>query len=334
MSWEATLLKRTRLGVYRNCLDLAEAYADFAPLWERLCLITYAGLGPTIGRWLGGDTRTAWQRADHIIADLLAVTRLSPREIARLLRSYILIKLKSEEHLPLDQARERIYDQRFYPVVTHFTYALQPSAAARLKFVRESVKAIGEEHLTFADLGCGAGMMLCEVLSMKPGWTGAGLDISPAAIAYARSLAEHKGVAERASFQTGDIARLPFADESLDLLIASEVVEHLPEPEAVLRELARVLRPGGRIVLTVPLASHTPAHALTLERPEDLRSLCERAGLVVQSLRSKWHFGYGDDNTHLFALLVKPVWAEALYSPQSSSAASSGMVSSWWPVME
>jgi SAM-dependent methyltransferase len=311
MAWEASLLRKTRLGVHRNCLELVEAYADFAPLWERLCLVAYAGIGPTVGRWFGGDTRAMWQKADEIIADLLAVSRLAPREIASLLRRYIQIKLEDEEHLPLEEARVKIYDQLFYPIVTHFTYALQPSAGARLKFVRETVKAITEEHLSFADLGCGAGMMLCEVLLTKDTWTGQGLDISPAAIRYAQDLASHKGVAGRAGFRTGDIARLPFAAESLDLLIASEVVEHMPDPSQVVKEMARVLRPGGRLILTMPLESHTPAHALTLDQPEDFRSLCESAGLRVESLKSKWHFGYGDDNKHIFAVAFKPVWANA-----------------------
>jgi SAM-dependent methyltransferase len=311
MAWEASLLRKTRLGVHRNCLELVEAYANFAPLWERLCLVAYASIGPSVGRWFGADSRTMWQRADEIIADLFAVSRLTPREIASLLRRYIQIKLEDEEHLPLAEARVKIYDQLFYPIVTHFTYALQPSAAARLKFVRETVKSINEEHQTFADLGCGAGMMLCEVLLTKQTWTGQGLDISPAAIRYAQGLASHKGIAERASFRTGDIARLPFAAESLDLLIASEVVEHMPDPVQVIKELARVLRPGGRLILTMPLESHTPAHALTLDQPDDFRSLCECAGLTVECLKSKWHFGYGDDNKHIFAVAFKPVWATA-----------------------
>jgi SAM-dependent methyltransferase len=319
MSWEASLLRKTRLGVHRHCLALVEAYADFAPMWERCCLLMYAGLGPGVARLFGADSNAMWGRADQIIADLFAVSRLSPREIASLLRRYIQIKFEDEEHLPLEEARVRIYDQLFYPIVTHFTYALQPSAAARLKFVRETVKAINEEHLTFADLGCGAGMMLCEVLLTQHTWTGQGLDISPAATHYAQALASHKGVADRANFSTGDIARLPFAAESLDLLIASEVVEHMPDPAQVIKEMARVLRPGGRLILTMPLESHTPAHAHTLDQPDDFRSLCESAGLSVESLKSKWHFGYADDNKHIFAVAFKPVWTTARAEDQSQT---------------
>lgn len=50
----------------------------------------------------------------------------------------------------------------------------------------------------------------------------------------------------------GDATRLPFADESFDRVIASEVMEHVPDDDAALSELTRVLRPGGTIAITVP----------------------------------------------------------------------------------
>lgn len=302
MAWEVNLFRKTRLGAHRHCLELAEAYADFAPLWERCCLAAYVGIGPQVARWFGADTSALWKRADGVIADLFAVSSLSAREIARLLRQYIRVRLEREDHLPFDEARAGIYEQPFYPVVTHFTFALQPSAVARLKFIREVVKAIPVERAEVADLGCGSGLILCDVLDLKRHWSGHGLDISSAAVNYARRLAKHKKIDARAEFSVGDIASLPFADSSLNLVIASEVIEHMPEPARVINEIARVLRPGGRLILTMPLESHTPAHIHALSGLDDLRSLCERAGLRLRSVEPQWHFGYGDDRKHLFAL--------------------------------
>jgi 2-polyprenyl-3-methyl-5-hydroxy-6-metoxy-1,4-benzoquinol methylase len=246
-----------------------------------------------------------WKRADSIIADVMASSRLSPREIAAMLRRYVQLALEEEDHLPFDEARVRIYDQPFYPVVTHFTFALQPSAVARLKFVREVVISMPAVCATVADLGCGSGMILCEVLKMKPSWTGYGLDISQAAVDYARRLAEHKGVAPRAGFHTGDMTDLPYQSESLDLVIASEVIEHAPDPERVFREIARALRSGGQVILTMPIESHTPCHLRALSRADDLRALCERANLKVRRIEPKWHFGFGDDRKHIFVLAEK-----------------------------
>lgn len=50
----------------------------------------------------------------------------------------------------------------------------------------------------------------------------------------------------------GDALGLPFPDASFDVVIVSEVMEHIPDDEGVLAEMARVLKPGGRIAVTVP----------------------------------------------------------------------------------
>lgn len=302
MTFESRLFSRTRFGKYQHCLGLIEAYAQLAPLWERLCLALFAGAGPALAKLCGVDTAENWARADRIIADVLAVTEASPAEVARHLRRYARLKREGADALPPDEARAAIYDQPFYPVVTHVTYALQPSATARLNFVREVVRGVGARRGSVADLGCGSGVILSEILLMKPGWAGHGLDISAQSVAYARRLAAHKGVGGRASFRTGCVTRLPYADESLSLVVASEVVEHMPEPERVAREIARVLKPGGRLVLTMPVESRTPAHAHTLRGASELRALLSAAGLRVRRLEPRWHLGFGDDRRHVFAL--------------------------------
>lgn len=335
MAWEVSLFQKTRLAAYQNCLSLVEAYAEVAPLWERVLLAVFIGLGPPLARPFGSNTKTLWREADVTLGEMLAASGMSPQEIVRALRQYIRLKRKEDHHLSFEKACEVIYEQPFYPLVTHFTLAFQPSAFARMRFVRRAMQSVATSHAVVADLGCGSGAMLCQVLEDRPHWVGYGLDISEAAIDYARRLATHKGVATRASFQTGCLMDLPFDDSSIDVVIASEVVEHLPEPQRVFSELSRVIAPGGLLLLTVPIESHTPAHMHTLNSAEDLYSLIENAGLAVSSLETKWHLAYGDDRKHIFAaarssLAVKHA-AERVYSlplSQMSSAASSGMVSS------
>ena len=295
MSWETALLTKTHHGVYRNCLDLIDAYSKFAPWWERVLLATYAGIGPPLARCFGGSKNNLWQQAEAIVSDLLAASGMSPSEVAKSLRQYVRLKREEDHKLSFERARECIYDQAFYPLVTHFTLAFQPSAVARMRFVRRAVESVASAKAVVADLGCGSGAMLCEVLRMRPNWTGYGLDISETAINYARRLAAHKDVAERAQFQTGCLMNLPFTRRSLDVVIASEVVEHLPQPERVFEELSRVLAPGGLLLVTVPAESHTPAHMHALNGAGDLCRLIEAVGLAVSSVETKWHVSYGDD---------------------------------------
>lgn len=54
---------------------------------------------------------------------------------------------------------------------------------------------------------------------------------------------------------TSDIANIPVEDHSFDVVLCTEVLEHVPEPISALKEFARVLRPGGRLIVTAPLGS-------------------------------------------------------------------------------
>ncbi len=150
MTWETALLRKTRYGAYKNCLDLIDAYSDFAPWWERVLLAIYAGVGPPLARCFGSNTKNLWQHADALVGDLLAASGMSPGEVAKSLRHYVRLKREEDHNLSFEKARESIYDQPFYPLVTHFTLAFQPSAVARMRFVRRIV-----ESVAIFDSNCG-----------------------------------------------------------------------------------------------------------------------------------------------------------------------------------
>lgn len=330
LAWEMALFRRTRFAEFENCLKLFEAYADQAPLWERILLSAYVGIGPPVARMLGGNTGAVWHQAEAILADLFTVTAMSPASVVSSLRHYMKLKRETDHHLPFEQAREQIYDQNFYPLVTHFTFAFQSSAVARMRFVKRTADAMKLAGATVADIGCGSGAMLCEVLRAKPDWTGFGIDVSPSSIGYAQKLSQLKGVADRLSLKVTDMTSLPFPSRSIDLLIASEVLEHLPEPRATLAEIKRVLVPGGSLALTIPIESHTPAHMHSLSSADEFQLLCAEAGLTIKSLTAKWHLTFGDDARHLFAVVERETSrVYSIAAPKLRSAVySDGLISS------
>ena len=102
------------------------------------------------------------------------------------------------------------------------------------------------------DAGCGTGygaVRLAEAGAARV----VGVDLAAAVVESARS-AETRVL----SFEQGDIARLPHADDSYDLVTCFEVIEHVPDPGAVLGELARVLAPDGVLAISSPNADRYP----------------------------------------------------------------------------
>ncbi|OGR81067.1 MAG: hypothetical protein A2X32_08985 [Elusimicrobia bacterium GWC2_64_44] len=95
------------------------------------------------------------------------------------------------------------------------------------------------------DAGCGAG----NLLEKLKGFDVTGVDISETLLAQAR--ARISGQAG-ACVMFGNAEALPFPDATFDRAVCSEILEHVLNPETVLAELRRVVKPGGRIVLTVP----------------------------------------------------------------------------------
>jgi SAM-dependent methyltransferase len=108
------------------------------------------------------------------------------------------------------------------------------------------------------DLGAGGGRHAFE--AMRRGAVVTAVDADAAEIKDAGGmmhslLAEDPVVAERGGEGTavvGDALRLPFSDGVFDRVIAAEVLEHIPDDRQAMAELARVLRPGGTIAVTVP----------------------------------------------------------------------------------
>ncbi len=115
-----------------------------------------------------------------------------------------------------------------------------------------------------------------------------GLDISEDAIAFC----EAKGLGP---VEQGDICAMPFADDSFDLVLATDVIEHVDDDARALREIARVLRPGGTLLLTVPaftllwgLQDRVSRHKRRY-RLKPLRQQVSVAGLRVQRA---YYFNY------------------------------------------
>jgi ubiquinone/menaquinone biosynthesis C-methylase UbiE len=100
--------------------------------------------------------------------------------------------------------------------------------------------------MSLLDCGCGSGSITVGLAAAVDPGRVIGVDVSKAEIERARARAAEMGIANL-EFVVGDIYRLDSADDAFDAIFSHNVLEHLQEPVEALREMCRVLKPGGVI---------------------------------------------------------------------------------------
>jgi SAM-dependent methyltransferase len=114
-----------------------------------------------------------------------------------------------------------------------------------------------ERPARFLDVGCSYGnfqLMLDARMGRDPEISYVGMDIDERAMQYGIDFAATIPGYQNCSFQVADLtAKLPFPDQSFDVILAADVIEHLPDVVAVLTELRRLLRMGGRLIVSTPV---------------------------------------------------------------------------------
>lgn len=145
-----------------------------------------------------------------------------------------------------DQTLGRFYvEECSYFEKPHFS-VVAPENREKYAFYGSILRDHGVQDVEMADIGCGRGGFVNWLA--ESGWRGRcwGVDIDT------RSLCTQASLPTNVSFRNGNVFHLPFPDTSLDLVTSFHVLEHLRDLKSTLAEAARVLRPGGCILIEVP----------------------------------------------------------------------------------
>ncbi|MEW2630737.1 class I SAM-dependent methyltransferase [Streptomyces sp. NPDC048389] len=165
--------------------------------------------------------------------------------------------------------------------------------------------AVGEMGLRAGDCvldaGCGTGRALEPLRSaVGPSGTVLGCDLTPEMLAAARLAGRDRS----GRLLLADVARLPLRTGSLDAVFGAGLISHLPQPAENLRELARVVRPGGRLALFHPVGRAALATRQGRQiTPDDLRAEPNLRPLLS---RSGWRLtSCTDEDDRFLALAVR-----------------------------
>jgi len=189
--------------------------------------------------------------------------------------------MQSSQANPITNALPKEMMEHTYPILfrveqSHWWYVGRRRIIAR--FVEQICRGVKDRAPRILDIGCGTGANL--VLLSKYG-EAEGVDVSHDALSFCRERGLEK-------VKHGAAEQLPYENDSFDLVTAFDVVEHLDDDLAGLKEMRRVLRPGGHALLFVPtfmflwgLQDEVSNHRRRYRLPE-LKQLLTEAGFEVE----------------------------------------------------
>lgn len=156
--------------------------------------------------------------------------------------------------------------RQFGAVAAAYATSAVHASGEDLRRLVEAARLTGQESVL--DLGCGAGH---TALAVAPGAREVvAVDVTPQMLEVARGLASERGV-ENVSFRLADATALPFSTGSFDLVTSRYSAHHYADPGRALEEVARVLRPGARLLLVDTVAPEDPALDTFMNAVELLR---------------------------------------------------------------
>ena len=152
----------------------------------------------------------------------------------------------------------------------------------RARIIFKELAIIEKENL---DIGCGDGIFSIELA--KRGCGVVGVDLNVKSVNYAKYFSKRSEV--KIDFLVGDACHLPFANESFDIILCSEVLEHIKDDKGAIREIERVLKQNGLLILTVPSdkASPYPGHVRCGYSLYEISSKLTKSGIKRSSENEK-----------------------------------------------
>ncbi len=146
---------------------------------------------------------------------------------------------------------------------------LSPGGQEEVAKIVEGIDLVGKEVL---DIGVGLAQPACLLVEEHGAAHVTGVDVEIPVLERARSTVEARGLTDRIFLKCVEPGPLPFTDESFDVVFSKDSIIHIPDTEALFREILRVLKPGGWVAMSDWYCSNEPFS-------EEMSSWVEKVGL-------------------------------------------------------
>jgi ubiquinone/menaquinone biosynthesis C-methylase UbiE len=164
------------------------------------------------------------------------------------------------------------------------TQVLWYNHVATLEMFLRRVLGAAVEPFDYLEVGPGHGLMTYFAAAAPLSRTLELWDVSAVSLKQTRAALDRLGVTKPVSLVETDILRAPPSRPRFDLVVISEVLEHLETPGAALRLLRSAIAEEGRIFINVPINSPSPDHLYLFSAPQDVVDLIEDSGLHVERM--------------------------------------------------
>jgi 2-polyprenyl-3-methyl-5-hydroxy-6-metoxy-1,4-benzoquinol methylase len=164
------------------------------------------------------------------------------------------------------------------------THLLWNNHVATFEMFLNGVLPNADKGFDYLEVGPGHGLMVYFAAQSPLCRTLEAWDVSAVSLRETRAALKTLGLTKPVSLVETDILQTQRPDRKFDLIVISEVLEHLEAPDVALRFLRDCITDDGRIFINVPLNSPSPDHIYLLSTPDEVTALIEAAGFKVEQL--------------------------------------------------
>lgn len=218
-------------------------------------------------------------------------------------RSQMKYELKGRyEHSSYQEVYEKVYNNSSFMENYHWgvyltTFAWEHHLKLHSFFEQQFIKLVPKQSRTAIDLGAGSGIWSMLVAEAFPSLTVTSVDISETSVHHANSLIKANSKNSQISVKLDDA--LKFQEEPKDIGISCFLIEHLEEPELLLKNLAKNLKPSGYAFVTAALTAAEIDHIYEIRNESELIKLAESTGFRVISSYSSAPENYPENMKYL-----------------------------------